>query len=562
MSRVLILDCESAAGVESIQSLGRQGVTVHASSRSSDALGFKSRYVAAKFAQPTEPNMFVSWIAALDERHDYALIVAATEVSLSALNAAELSELLRQKAVLPSRESLTLALNKEQTWNLAQRLGIPVPLSVQHAERDGGMTLPFPVVVKPVNSKRIAQQEVQEFPVSIVRDATQWKQVLMQSRGMPFQVQEYVHGRGIGIELLFEHGEPRWHFAHERIHEYPLTGGGSSYRRSICPDAKLLDASRMLLRELNWHGVAMIEWKMNDRGEWYLIEINPRLWGSLALAIDAGVNFPAGLFALAVGSRLPPQPRFRVPYFARNIARDVTWQVANLRADHADPLLFTRSRLSSFAELLRPLLWRESWDHFDFRDFGVMREIWRRLLSLRISSVTVSAVRRWRGLSLGRRQSRVLRRVARRGNVKNILFVCYGNICRSPFAQYLLRKKVTGFEVISGGFIEKEGRCSPQKMVHAGLMAQIDLSAHRSRALTAEMIVAADLVVLMDWRNYELMEQSFPEALGKTVFLGLFCDPKRAEIADPYDLSEKDLGWVTEQIKSGVENLARWLRKQ
>ena len=47
-----------------------------------------------------------------------------------------------------------------------------------------------------------------------------------------------------------------------------------------------------LLDELNWHGVAMVEFKVTEDGTPYLMEINTRFWGSLQLAIDAGVDFP------------------------------------------------------------------------------------------------------------------------------------------------------------------------------------------------------------------------------------------------------------------------------
>src|SRR6185369_324392 len=52
-------------------------------------------------------------------------------------------------------------------------------------------------------------------------------------------------------------------------------------------------------------------------GESWLMEINPRLWGSVALPIDAGVDFPAGLLLLATAQAVPPQPGYRVPYYTR-----------------------------------------------------------------------------------------------------------------------------------------------------------------------------------------------------------------------------------------------------
>src|SRR5262249_54288816 len=149
----------------------------------------------------------------------------------------------------------------------------------------------------------------------------------------PVLQQEYVHGHGVGLEFLFDNGRKAWHFAHERLHEFPLTGGASSYRKSIAPPAALLDDAERLLTALSWHGVAMVEFKMDSNGRHQLMEINPRLWGSLALSIDAGIDFPMGLLMLARGWKLPRQPAYHLQY-TRDLGTDLQWLKANLKADH------------------------------------------------------------------------------------------------------------------------------------------------------------------------------------------------------------------------------------
>src|SRR5207249_2900067 len=140
-----------------------------------------------------------------------------------------------------------------------------------------------------------------------------------------------------------------------RVHEVPLTGGGSSYRRSVPPPALMLAAARTLLEALEWHGVAMVEFKREPDGRFCLMEVNPRLWGSLALAIDAGVNFPLGLWRIAAGEPHLPQPAYREKYFTRHLPKDLEWLKANVRADHRDPLLLTRPPLSgACAQARRP----------------------------------------------------------------------------------------------------------------------------------------------------------------------------------------------------------------
>ena len=108
----------------------------------------------------------------------------------------------------------------------------------------------------------------------------------------------------------------------------------------------------------------------------WLMEINPRLWGSLALSIDAGIDFPLGLLQIAQSEEPVPQPKYKVGYYTRDLRTDVDWLKCNLRANQRDPLLHTQSRALSFFQLLRPLFGRESWDHFDWQDLGITRRAW------------------------------------------------------------------------------------------------------------------------------------------------------------------------------------------
>ncbi len=58
-------------------------------------------------------------------------------------------------------------------------------------------------------------------------------------------------------------------------------------------DPELQSIGIRILKKLNWHGVAMVEFKKDAKsGEYKLIEINPKFWGSLGLAIASGVDFP------------------------------------------------------------------------------------------------------------------------------------------------------------------------------------------------------------------------------------------------------------------------------
>jgi protein-tyrosine-phosphatase/predicted ATP-grasp superfamily ATP-dependent carboligase len=560
--RALVLDAGSPAGVETVQALGRAGLWVDATDTQPSSLAFRSRYPTHRLVQPTpaRPWEFLEWLAELDEAHGYTLIVPATEGPLFALRRLPARDPLRKKAVLPPDEALDTALDKRRTAELAGRLGIPVPESCLIESLEGlEPAAGFPLVLKPVKSTVTLGDAVVILSAALVRDEDQRRAALRERLPHgPVQQQRYVAGHGVGVELLFDRGREVWHFAHERIHEVPLTGGGSSYRCSVRPPAHLLAAARELLSALEWHGVAMVEFRVEAAGRFYLMEVNPRLWGSLALPIDAGVNFPLGLWRIAAGEPHPSQPAYREGYFTRHLAKDLEWLRANWRADHRDPALLTRPRASAILEYARPLFGRESWDHFDVGDLGVMCSLFAQV-AVEHARKVVGRARR--ALLVRRLVKRHARRFGLRADhpMRRLLFVCYGNVCRSPFAERLARARLDGCAVDSAGLLASAGQPSPERLVRVAGAMGVDLGSWRSKRLDRERIAAADLVVTMDPGTYERLAAAFPEAVAKTTLLGLFAPEPRVAIPDPYTMGEVEVRGVLEQIRAALDGLATWL---
>ncbi|GAC1652207.1 MAG: hypothetical protein NVS9B15_12700 [Acidobacteriaceae bacterium] len=561
--KVLILDSDCSAGLETIQSLGRQAAVIHAAAQSTDHLAAHSRYVGQLKQQPASKDELIAWIVEQHQRERYDLIVPSTEVSLLAFASGKVDDDVYRRAVLPPTESLRHALDKERTLHLAYELGLSVPAR-ELVDHNSPPPKQFPVVLKPTQSKHtMADGTSRDYRVTIARDEEQWRSALKNDyAGIAVQQQTYVAGKGVGVELLYEHGERRWVFCHERLHEMPLTGGGSSYRKSIEAAPELVAQADRLMQALNWHGVAMVEFKMAVDGKAYLMEINPRLWGSLALGIDAGVDFPSGLLALATGSALGPQPKYRIGYRTRNLARDSQWIKANLRADHTDPLLLTRPRVAALAEYVRPLLGSESWDFFDRHDLGVSFRNIAEVVRSNVAPIPRALASQMEKKYLYWSQKQFINGLTRipAGSERSILFLCYGNICRSPFAEALAKKHMPGFAIASAGFYPKDGRSSPDFMRKAAQEFGVDLRSHRSQRVDEAMVGRHDLIIVMDRRNYRLLKQEFPRAVDKTLFLGMLDSPSRLEIADPYELPYEKALEVCEQIRVSVEQLRHKLK--
>jgi Carbamoyl-phosphate synthase L chain, ATP binding domain len=187
----------------------------------------------------------------------------------------------------------------------------------------------------------------------------------------PVAMQENFIGQGAGIELLLNAGEPLLAFQHVRIHE-PIRGGPSAYRKSMALSPELLTAAVRVLGAVRYHGVAMVEFKLNPAtGQWVFLEVNARFWGSLPLAVAAGADFPLALYQLLVEGRTSFPRRYRQGLYCRNLTLDLEWQAANFFADRADPTLATQPLYRVFGDALANLLTsRERFDTFAHDDHG------------------------------------------------------------------------------------------------------------------------------------------------------------------------------------------------
>jgi len=104
-------------------------------------------------------------------------------------------------------------------------------------------------------------------------------------------IQEKVNGVGMGFFAFYDNGKLIKYYMHERIREIPHTGGSSVAAKSIY-NKNIFNLGKKILDKLNWNGVAMVEFKYDKiNNKYYVIEINPKFWGSLELGLSSGINF-------------------------------------------------------------------------------------------------------------------------------------------------------------------------------------------------------------------------------------------------------------------------------
>jgi len=220
---------------------------------------------------------------------------------------------------VPSFDVIAKAADKVHVIRSAERLGVAIPRSLFVTEASEGSRvssdLPYPVVVKPRRSRVRGVAGWEALSVSYAADAAELERRLssLPADAFPVIVQERIKGPGVGVFMCYANGAPVAEFAHRRLREKPPTGGVSTLCESMAMTPELREAARTLLDDLGWSGVAMVEFKVDNRtGRPLLMEINGRFWGSLQLATDAGVDFPSVLLDSLHHDVRPASPPYRV----------------------------------------------------------------------------------------------------------------------------------------------------------------------------------------------------------------------------------------------------------
>ncbi len=153
--------------------------------------------------------------------------------------------------------------------------------------------------------------------------------------------------------------------------------------------------------------------------------------------------------------------------------------------------------------------------------------------------------------------------------IRNILFICTGNICRSPFAEGLLvklvhQKGLPGIKVDSAGLIALPGNPVTTMAQRVASEHSVDLSDHGAKSVSKELLEWCDLVLVMEKSHEESLLVSFPEALGKVLLLRHFArqGSRRRGIADPYGLQYEAYRFCYLDIQEAIVGLAEYLSGQ
>jgi len=334
--KVLVTDGNNRASLAITRSLGRAGYVVYVAGESKRSLASSSKFCAKGLSYPDPnkwPDRFCVEIVRLVHKNNIDILMPAAETTTR--ECMKVKDAICHQCVIPFHNfnSVDMAASKYDVLKLASGMDIPIPLTyylesskdldqaIQFGKKTG-----FPIVVKPSRSKIAGTITHVKASTLYAHSESELRRIILSFDPVqyPLLIQERIIGDGVGIFACYNDGQEIAYFSHHRLREKPPSGGVSVFRESFPVDERLQRYASKLLHALQWHGVAMVEFKEDlKRGGYKLMEINGRFWGSLQLAIDAGVDFPLLLAKIALRQNVEKIQNYRMNVKTRWLWGDI-----------------------------------------------------------------------------------------------------------------------------------------------------------------------------------------------------------------------------------------------
>ncbi len=319
---VLVTAVGAPPGLNALRALVEIGgydlIAADADSRSPGLYQFATEHVILPLA--SDVRAYVGALVSLVRTRGVKVIVPCieNEVAVLAQYRAEL-EAVGAKLLVPGADVVSFVTDKGACTRIAQSNGIDCPIS-QVLPADSSSTerkallqqflhlCPLPWIVKPIRGYGMKGVT----PVASLDEAL----AVSCATSAELLVQELIPGQAGSMHLaglLYDDdGRVVRRFSSRSIRTLYPSGGPATAGVSLrCPD--MLAATERLIGLVGtWIGPLNAEWMLDPRDKKLkFIEVNPRVWGYGYLATGAGLNFPAGIVALALGRNIGPDPGFR-----------------------------------------------------------------------------------------------------------------------------------------------------------------------------------------------------------------------------------------------------------
>jgi len=239
-----------------------------------------SKFIRSKYSDKffyIHPVFFESELKAIIEEYEIDYFFPVINNSLSVLLKYK-DKYGKSLDYIGDDKAYSILNNKSSLHVLAKSLGIKVPETYENIQQ-----AVIPCVVKPTNLSSAIGVEY------IFKESEKSKISIKEYDN--HLIQDYIKGTGVGYSFYCKNGIINTGYGHRRLAEYPISGGSSTYRTRY-DNYKMHDIASKIVKKLNYTGFAMFEFKLTKDNELYLLEVNPRIWGSINQGLEEGrINY-------------------------------------------------------------------------------------------------------------------------------------------------------------------------------------------------------------------------------------------------------------------------------
>lgn len=364
----LVTNTKNRIGYCVTRSLAKKSIKVTTSDYFPFAMSFYSRYSNDRFVYPSpyaEPEAFISClIREINSRKPKALLPTYDETFLISKHHDAFYKIVC--LALPTFEQIESVHSKKSLYLLAEKLDIKIPRffvpqnsrevdTLDDIVKERGMQ--YPLLLKPVKGGGAWGVLYIKQPGGLANHYRNHCQLLKTDEII---IQEQKSGKVNCTAMILNQGELRAQFSYRQLRDYPVSGGAATVRESIYNENTESSLFR-LLAHLGWHGVCQADFIHDEiSGDYYLLDVNPRLWGSVYQAVASGIDFPYLLYLLATEGDINKHLNYKIGIRTR-------WIWGDLRA-FKDYIKMSQHKVKDTLDFMNLFDHGIAFDDFDWRD--------------------------------------------------------------------------------------------------------------------------------------------------------------------------------------------------
>ena len=331
---VLILDAGMRQSLITVRSLGSRGIRMAALETyevAKWAPAYSSCWCPQKFVSPATEGTkeYLTYLEQVLDSTGAPVLIASADGTVDLIRQHRERLERRVRIALAREPGLGTAINKEQTLEIASRLGLGVPHGItirDVSEVDMALhEIGLPAVIKPLESWLSGEQQSLRVVCQLVTTPEEARRAVKElaDLGIAMLFQQFLLGRRESVSFFYARGTMYARFAQLVKRTDPPLGGTDVLRQSIAIPPDIGEQAERLVREIGLEGYCLVEFRRDSAGKPYLMEINSRLPAGIELAVRSGVDFPYLLYQWASGERIDVVAGYRTGVCMRFLWGDI-----------------------------------------------------------------------------------------------------------------------------------------------------------------------------------------------------------------------------------------------